>query len=401
MHKRVLFVEGNVDGTIGGSYFSLLYLLQGLDKARYQPVVVFCSEHALIPKYAEAGAQVIIRSPAPPAKPSAWPLGRLFSKAVNFLIGSILESARIVLLLKRQRVSMVHLNNAIVRNHPWMIAARICRLPCLTHERGINSSYSGRSRFLGRGLAAVICISSAVRENLERNGVRGLRLVTIPNGLDPRQMAGVLSREAVLAEFNLPGNTRLIGIVGNLKEWKGQEVVIRAMSHVRRDFDNVVCLLIGDFSVHETTYREKVLGLIEQLDLADKVVITGYRANVADYVANLEFLLHASIEPEPFGRVLLEGMALRKAIVGSRGGAVPEIVDDGRTGLLHEPGDVMSLTACITKLLAAPSMSRELGEAGYQRLVAQFSIDSNVLATQKLYDQILSSRLPARDASTP
>ena len=69
------------------------------------------------------------------------------------------------------------------------------------------------------------------------------------------------------------------------------------------------------------------------------MIITGYRNDVADYVNALQILVHASILPEPFGRVLLEGMALRKPLVASDGGAVPEIVVDGVTGLLFRPGD--------------------------------------------------------------
>lgn len=388
--RRILYVEGNVDGTIGGSFFSLLFLVQGLDKSRYEPVVVFSFQHRLFPRYEAAGARVLLR-PLAKAIQAKGVVGKLFAKACNLVLGFVIEPVRLALLMKRERIDLVHLNNSIVRNHPWMMAARLCGKPCITHERGINTYYSQRSVSLGRKLNAVVCISDAVRDNFVHRGVTDLRLVTIPNGLNPFEMKPSVPPDSVYQEFGLAPERRLIGIVGNLKHWKGQEVVLRATALIRERFPNVTCLLIGDFSSDDVAYRNKINELIKTLQLENHAVVTGYRPNVADYVNALEFLIHASIEPEPFGRVLLEGMALRKPLVASRGGAVPEIVVNGSTGLLFTPGDDQELARAAESLLQDPERSRRMGEAGYQRLIDHFSIERNVEQTQQLYASVIAA----------
>ena len=387
---RVLYVEGNTDGTVGGSFYSLLFLVKGLDKSRYDPIVVFSAANELIPKFEAAGARVLIRPLARPVR-LTWPGGRWFARASNFWLGWVGEPLKLARLLRQERVALVHLNNSILRNHPWMVAARLCRLPCVTHERGINSRYPLTSRLLGRGLAAVICISTAVRDNFAAAGVRALRLVTIPNGLDPNEMAVTKPPAAVLVqEFGLDSTAPVVGIVGNIRRWKGQDVVIRAMGLLQATVPGAVCLIIGHYSEDERDYRNEVVKLITELKLEGRVIVTGYRPDVANYVNALQVLVHASVLPEPFGRVLLEGMALAKPIAASRGGAVPEIVDDDVTGLLFTPGSSAELAQALSALLRDANLRATLGRAGYQRLVQHFGIDTNVAKTQALYVDILT-----------
>lgn len=395
--KRILFLEGNVDGTIGGSFFSLFFLASGLDRERFEPIVYFCTENSLLPRFRAADIATRVRPPAAPFESSLLP--RVATKAANFLLGFVVEPLRLAWLLRRERISLLHLNNAIVRNHPWMAAARLCGIPCVTHERGINDAYAQRAQVLGRSLAAVICISEAVRSNFRVRNVRGLRLVTIPNGLDYREMIVTKSPAQIRAELGIAAHARLVGIVGNIKQWKGQEVVIRAMQRVREQQPDAVCLLVGDCSPDDAQYRRRIDAVIREHGLERHVIITGYRSNVPDYVNAMEVLIHASVAPEPFGRVLLEGMALRKPLVASNGGAVPEIVQDGVTGLLFAPGDAEELANSLLTLLHRPELLNSMGEAGFTRLVEQFGIDSNVKRTQALYEDIFAGRLPPRDSA--
>jgi glycosyltransferase involved in cell wall biosynthesis len=386
--KRIVYVEGNTDGTVGGSFFSLLFLVKNLDHSHYAPTVVFSTPNPLIPKYEAAGASVIVRPTVRPLR-ATQKLLRAFARIANAVLWLAVEPVRLARFLRRNRFDLVHLNNSVERNHPWMLAAVLAAVPCVTHERGINQRLSREAGWLARRLSAIICISSAVRHNLERLGLSDCDLVTIPNGLDPADLPVRKGREAVLAEFGIPPNARLIGLVGNIRAWKGQEVVLHAMEIVARSHPDVVCLLIGHYSDVDLAYKHLVEQTIIDRRLERNVVVTGYRANVPDYVAALEILIHASILPEPFGRVLLEGMALRKPLVASRGGAVPEIVDDGVTGLLFQPGDAEDLAAKLMILLESAEQARLMGEAGYERLRTQFDIKTNAQKTMAVYQRLL------------
>lgn len=382
---RVLYVEGNPDGTVGGSYFSLLFLVRGLDRQRYEPIVVFAADNPLIPRFHAAGIETRVVPPGRPVRLPGGRLGRLAAQVPNFFRGFVAEPRALAARLRAERIGLVHLNNSILRNHGWMMAARLAGIPCLTHERGINPAFSTRARLLARGLRAVICISAAVHENFRRCGLGHLPLVTIPNGLDPADMTVTRSREAVLDELGVPPGRLVVGIVGNIRRWKGQEVVVRAMGRLRDSAPDVVLLLIGDTARDDAAYRRHLDSLVAELGLANRVVITGYRSDVADCVNALDVMIHASTEPEPFGRVLLEGMALRKPLVASRGGAVPEIVVDGETGLLFEPGNADDLARALGELVSDPARRARFGEAGYRRLIHEFGLDRNVERTQNLY----------------
>lgn len=382
---RVLYVEGNPDGTVGGSYFSLLFLVRGLDRQRYQPIVVFAADNPLIPRFREAGIETRIVPPGQPVRLPGGRVGRLVAQVPNFLRGFVAEPRALAAWLRAERIGLVHLNNSILRNHGWMMGARLAGVPCLTHERGINPAFSTRARLLARGLRAVICISGAVHENFLRCGLGHLPLVTIPNGLDPADMKVTRPRRAVLDELGVPDGRLVVGIVGNIRRWKGQEVVIRAVGRLREAVPDMVLVLVGDTAKEDAGYRQHLDTLVRDLGLERRVIVTGYRSDVADCVNALDVMIHASTDPEPFGRVLLEGMALRKPLIASRGGAVPEIVVDGETGLLFEPGDAEDLARALVSLAGDLDRRVRMGEAGYRRLVDEFGLDRNVERTQNLY----------------
>jgi glycosyltransferase involved in cell wall biosynthesis len=386
--KRILYCEGNLDGTVGGSFFSLLFLLQGLDRDRFEPVAVFHREHALLPRYFDSKIDTrVIPYPAPVQLPST--LLRPVQQGVN-LYRQLPKFARdLSLLLRNEGIDLVHLNNSITRNHAWMMGARLAGVPCITHERGINPSYSAMSRWLGRGLKAVICISDAVRQNFVDRGVTGLRLTKIYNGLDPSQLVVHRSPESIRSIFGIGRERRLVLMLGNIKEWKGQESVVRAMAAVRNAIPDALCLFVGDTAASDQYYRDRLNKLVKELKLGEHVLFTGYQSHVGDFINASDVVVHASVNPEPFGRVLIEAMALRKPVVGANAGAVPEIIRDEETGILFPPNDAEQLGAAIIRLLSHPHEARSMGDAGRARLESTFHIDNNTRETMALYQRLL------------
>lgn len=398
--KTVLYCENNTDGTVGGSYYSLLYLASGLDRSRYRPVVLFYQDNALIPAFREAGVETHVL-PRPRAV-ELLEVGRDASrsrlaqaaraipqKLLNFFKLLAFPSLSYRRYLLRNGVDLVHLNNSVLRNNVWMIAAFLARVPCVTHERGINRQYSLSAKLLSRSLAAIICISDAVKESLLAGGIEHPGMKTIHNGLDPSKMVIGADRETVRARHGIGPSDPLIGIVGNLKHWKGQQVVVKAMARLAREIPDLRCLLVGEVGIGDEPFERRLREMVTSLGLEQRVIFTGYQRNVADYVNAMDVLVHASVLPEPFGRVLLEGMALRKPVVAARAGGVPEILVDGTSGVLHTPGDHEELARKIAELFRNPDRAAEIGEAGYARLCSDFGIGKHVDQVQQLYESIL------------
>ena len=394
----VLFCETNPDGTIGGSYYSLLYLVKGLDKSRFAPLVLFQRSHGLLDAFKAAGAETIVwEKPRPfnfaPHFPGplalALPLVLAVQKGMNIFRVLLWPTWLRVLFLWRRRVDLVHLNNSILRNHDWMLAARLMRRRCVSHERGINEHYPPLAKYFGRGLDAIICISQAVRDTMTAAGADFGNLRTIHNGLDPDEVRPQVPAAMVRDRLAIPPGADVIVMLGNLKAWKGQETVVRAVDRVRRSRPLVRCLLVGDTAVADRPFEEGLRRLVTELGVDSHIVFAGYHQNVADFVLLADVVVHASIRPEPFGRVVLEAMACRKPVIASLGGGVTEIVDHGRTGLLFPPGDDQALASAILELLGDRDRAVRMGEAGYVRLLERFNISQNVEATEATYDRVL------------
>ncbi len=403
-----MYCESNTDGTVGGSFFSLLYLVKGLDKDRFRPIVVFHCNHSLIPEYEEAGIKtLIIPKPLPLVfgKPgnmllsAIFPLLKFFQKIVNFIRFFPATAISYARLLKKHNIQLLHLNNSIVRNHDWMLASMMSGIKCITHERGINNHYSRMARYFGGKLGAIICISNAVKDNLIKHNVNITNATTIYNGIDPEVLRANLSSEDIKAMHNVDNKNVLIGVIGNIKQWKGQETMIRAMPAILEKFPETTCLLVGDIAADDAHYQSRLELLLKEEDIETSVVFTGYTKNVADYVAALTIVIHTSTEPEPFGRVLIEAMSMKKPVIGSGAGAVPEIIDNGITGYVFQPADHVSLANSVIDLLANPAKARTMGLSGYQRLRNFFTIEENVEKTQEIYHEILDIKVPV--SNTP
>ena len=398
---RVLYVEGNVDGTIGGSYYSLLFLASGLDRGRYEPHVTFHQDHALMPRYEAAGLHPrVLPKPRPFVMPgtgsgTAVPIRvpmRMVQRGVNlvrFLAAAGAHARR----LRREGVAVLHLNNSPTRGHDWMLAARLAGVPCVVHERGINTVFTPMERWLAPRLAAIICISDASRASLVNAGLARDNVHVIHNGVDPEKVQPTADPGTVRRELGLDAGDRAVALVGNIRWWKGQDVLVRSIPAVLERVPGFKCLLVGATAEPDRPYEVALRATIAQLGVERQVVFTGYRANPADVLQVAEIAVHTSVTPEPFGRVLLEGMALRLPIVGSGDGAVPEIVEDGGTGLLFPPGDAASLAARLLQLLENPERARAMGEAGYDRLQARFHVQRNVERTMAIYDRALGRGL--------
>lgn len=402
---RVLYCEGNIDGTVGGSYFSLLYLTKNLDRRLYTPIVVFYGKHDLLEAFENAGVKTIILEYPQPfviPKPATgrfsvlyrliFPVLRLLQSLINFFRFLPILALKNVFFLRRHKIDLLHLNNSIIGNHHWMLAALLSSTKFITHERGINPQYSNSSQFYAKHIDAIICISQAVQDSLKNGGISVAHMPVIHNGIDPNEMQVRGTPLDLHGQYGLDEDAMLIGVVGNVKQWKGQKTIVSALPQVLSKHPNTICMLIGDVTPEAMSYFNDISQLIEQFGIGDKVIFTGYTSSVAKYMSALDIIVHTSVDPEPFGRVLIEAMALRKPVIGSAAGGVPEIIDDGTTGLTFPPGDATKLADCILDILDNPKMARAMGDAGYLRLTDYFHISRNVAQTEQLYDDILSCK---------
>ncbi|MBZ0220460.1 MAG: glycosyltransferase family 4 protein [Candidatus Methylomirabilis sp.] len=409
MEKRtILYVEGSSDGTVGGSHFCLLDIVTRLDRTAYNPVVVFYNDNRLVPEFRQAGCKVIMLKKrralnflAKHNKGARNPLSGLVSrplliiqKALNYMITFILPGLSSWKVIVRERADLVHLNNTLVLSEHWILASLFTKAKIIAHERGINTFFPPLTKSWGRFLVAIICISGAVLANLKKHGFPPSQLRMIYDGLDPDAFSARVNRGRpdVLAEFGISQGSPVIGIIGNIKEWKGQKTVILAMKTVLKRHPDAKCLIIGGLSdrASDSAYYESLLGIVQEEGLGQNVIFTGQRSDIASLVNALDLVIHASIEPEPFGRVNLEGMALSKPVISTTLGAGPEIIVHGVTGYTVPPGEPEPLAQSILSILDSPERAARMGEAGRERLMEKFHISGNIRGIETVYKEVLA-----------
>jgi glycosyltransferase involved in cell wall biosynthesis len=181
--------------------------------------------------------------------------------------------------------------------------------------------------------------------------------------------------------------TRLIA-VGRLEEQKGFDVAIRAMAQIRESAPNLQLVIAG-----EGSQRPRLTELIRHLDLESSVSLLGERRDVADLMREADIFVHPA-RWEGFGLVLLEAMREGLPVVASQAAAVPEIVEDGSTGILIPPDDPAALAAALLALVQDPPLGRKLGNAGFWRLKGRFSPERMARQTADVYESITNGLPP-------
>jgi len=258
------------------------------------------------------------------------------------------------------------------------VAARLSRRPFIWHVRDFWLSESRPShlwpdrlgkQLLCRAAARVIANSHATAHHLPCHD----RVSVVYNGIEVEQYDPGVDSTLVREQYGIPRNVPLVGTVGRLRPWKGQDRFLRALALVHRHRPGVWGIIVGGtpFRV-EDDYPARLRQLAAHLGLQERVVFTGHVEDVRPTLAAMDVFVHAG-DPEPFGRVVVEAMAMARPVIAFAHGALPELVVDGESGILVTPGDVEALAQGILHVLADPIRARRLGESARARARALFS----------------------------
>lgn len=224
-----------------------------------------------------------------------------------------------------------------------------------------------------RATAGVIAISEATLETVGTLDVP-TAIVHHAIGLEPRMANG--ERDAFT-----------VGMVGRLAEWKGQHVFLEAFACAfPRGPERAV--VVGSALFGEDDYADSLHALARSLGIEDRVEFRGFRDDVAGELARLDVLVHASVLPEPFGRVVVEGMAAGLPVVAPAAGGPIEIITDGVDGVLYPVGDVDALAEALQRLASDDALRVQLGNAA-ARSAKRYSPERAATRTTAFYREVL------------
>jgi glycosyltransferase involved in cell wall biosynthesis len=186
-----------------------------------------------------------------------------------------------------------------------------------------------------------------------------------------------------------PNQPLKIGLIGRISPWKGQHVFIQAAAMLRNEFPDVRFQIIGAPLFSEFEYESELHCLTRELQLERQVEFTGFLRDVQSAIQQLQIVVHASTVGEPFGQVVIEGMAAGRPVIATNGGGIPEIVVDQVTGLLVPMNDARALAEAMASLLRNPKKARAMGARGRRRVNDLFTIERSAKAVEQVYLELL------------
>lgn len=398
-YKILYIVSGGQIG--GGGEFYLLRILRQMDRSRFEPIVLMPQEGSLRAALEELGVEVLVED-----IDISWlrPDKRWYA-ALSTLTPRV---EKLVGLLRERHIDIVHTNTNT--NFEGALAARIagirsiyvCHIELQTdvplYER-FPLDPATFAALMDDLSSHVIAVSSNTADTISPP-INRQKLTVIPNGVEVELYD--------LAYNSRPGNLRselgidpdcpIIMNISRLAPDKGIDAMINAASKVMQDHPEAHFVHVGPHTIPH--YRDEMFELAKPL--GNRFHFLGYRDDIPELLSSSDiFLLSSEREGGPY--VLVEAMLTGNAIVSTRcGGLVPDVIEDGVTGLMVEIGDSSAMASKILELLQSPDRTIELGRMGRDRVREAFDVARSAKRLFQIYDKIMENPppLPGSPAST-
>jgi glycosyltransferase involved in cell wall biosynthesis len=390
--RRVLFLDHTA--MLSGGEMALLNLVRQLDPRRYEPIVALMDGGPLATELYSSGIQTHVLSIDPSV---------ISARKDSISAGSLLRVKAIwkTLLASRQLAELIRATNACIVDCNSLkadligaLAGRLARRKVVWHVHDrIESSYLPPFavrwfvRLANRLPHYIIANSGSTLRTLRMKDVGAISVIYPGMQLNPY--------------FDIqpapPANgSPHIGIVGRLAPWKGQHVFLHAAAEVLKQYPGSKFQIVGGALFEEHEYERQICDLAKTLGIEQVVEFTGFRQDVPELMAGMNVVVHASTTAEPFGMVIVQGMAAGRPVIATNGGGVREIIADGQTGIMVPMNDGAALAKAICRVLSDAPLAARLAEQGRQRARDMFTIERTAAQTMDLYDRLLGVPYPAQ-----
>ena len=364
--RRIRVVQVLATGSNGGAQEHLFSLLTRMDHERYEVSVVALSPGSAVRKLQRAGFPVLVIDEPDDA----------------ICVGALAAH------LGEVRPDVVH---AHMFRAETVATRAVLALVEIGHRRPylISTIHSSRVRHEGdkdvlRELTPhmdqLIAVSRAIEDKIRDEGRDTVPVALIYNGVDLDRYDHQEACCTLPEEYGMEPGSQIVGVVARLELEKGHPTLLEAWPAVLRAVPDTYLLIVG-----EGSRRDALEAQARELRIAHRVVFTGRRDDVPAVTAALDVAVLPSYR-EAQGLTILEAMALSRPVVASDVGGIPEMIEDGKTGLLVPPHDADALAAAIVRLLTHHPLADTLGRAGHDMVHDRFCIELMVGATQSIYD---------------
>jgi len=402
--RKILFVQRSGGG---GSLINVLLLVKYLDHDRFKPTVLFFDSSPYEDEFRAAGAEVRVmensttdrstskRSASPPTNGMKRKGFRRARRLKRVVLRDWPMARRIAQVIEAVGADLVQSSICPSADRSSILAAGLARVRQVSYSQFFSADEPWLDRPISTLVDRYLCISESVRSHvLDASGVceDKTRLVYAPFEFPISTTTPAAS--AVRAGLGANGRHRLIANVGRIVPWKGQDVFLRAFASIVRSHPEARAVVVGSPGENQRgqEFEAELHRLATELGLNERVIFTGHRNDVDDIMAASDVVVHSSSQPEPLGRVVMEAIALRKPVIATGAGGVPEMVRDGRTGSLVPPGDAESMAGALDSVLRDPVRASQMAVRAREEAEHRFAAGTFVRTMENEYCRILGDR---------
>lgn len=392
---------------MGGATMSLYYIIERLDRARYEPIVLFLGgEGPGVTLFREAGIKVIV------AQGITWYahaenarfkfLSRRPLRPITDFLRIPSSVWKLISIYRELSIDLVHLNTSLLI--PAGTAARRAGIKVVWHIR--EPLYRGwfgvRRHFVRKAIIknsdAIVAIS---REDASRLGSDLSKVQVIYNYVDFAKFDFRISGADIRRELNIPEDRVVICNLGGVIHSKGPHIYLKAALEVWKKCPNVVFVLVGYPPEHSPGLTRRLKSWIGIPDATqavnrllasnpelERVIFTGVRKDIPAILAASDVLVWSATVPH-FARPIIEAGAMQKPVVAADFPNSREIVEVGVTGLLYDARDASELAAQLERLVTSPELRKDMGMEGYRKASQLFNAELNARKIYQIYDQLL------------
>ncbi|MBI2206695.1 MAG: glycosyltransferase family 4 protein [Candidatus Rokubacteria bacterium] len=293
--------------------------------------------------------------------------------------------AQLVRIVRRRRIQLIHAHKGRARTLA-LLAGIVGPRPRLVLNRGVSFPLTRWNRigYTSGRVDAIVAVCDAIKRDLAASGVPPDKIAVIYSGTDVARFHPAVDGSPIRAELGLDAGHFLVTQVG-VRSWRGWPDVLAAMVKIAPTLGRARLLFAGapPPRIAEVQDRARALGI------GGRVFVLGHRDDVPEILSASDVVVDASWAGLGLTGSLREALACGRPVIGTNLAGMPELIEDGRTGLLVPPRDPEALAQAVLKLAADPAWRQEIGRAGRARVEARFSLAAKLAATDALYRNLV------------
>lgn len=382
---NILYLHAGAE--LYGADIVLYELLKRIDKRIIKPYVVLPCDGPLVQKLKEINIEVCVME-YPILRRKYFNIKGIF----NYFINLKKYTVKLMKFCKENSIKIVHTNTSAVLEgmflkkninivHVWHIHEIILK-PKLVYKIlcFCISRYSDK----------VVTVSKATMNHLiESKLFKNKKIDVIYNGVDNEKFNPYIDSYQLRSEFDIKNDDLVVGMIGRVNSWKGQEHFVKALDKVMDNDKNVKAILVGSTFEGEEWRFEKLNTLIENSNNKKNFILQGFRNDTPKVYNLCDIFVLPSTNPDPLPTVVLEAMACGKAIVAYRHGGVTEMVKENYNGLFAEVNNIDDLSEKIQRLISNKKIIKNFGDNSIGIQKSKFSLESYVNNFTDIYCKLL------------